>query len=330
MTIAIPSDKPLIAIYACGGTGYNLAAKFIDKFMGSELISDRTKVYFVDTSISNNSQHNTDDNTMVVGSGVGSGKKRAVNAEEIRDSLSGVFQSFKPGVFNILLGGASGGSGSTIVNEMFRAFAMREQNVLSMLVGSRSSRTEIENMEKTFTSFARLAKRYEKPALVHYRENTSTAPRSSVDSNMINDLGVLCLFLSGHDDKMDVTDIHHLFEYQKITGFQPNVTSFELFIDKFDPKPHEVVYAVGTLAREDVSTDVEPRPEYQVAGFVRKDNDEVMGPFQVIHWAVLGNSFSPLMTDLTKSVKSFQDQAKAHIQDNLDRNVADEDDDILV
>ena len=55
-----------------------------------------------------------------------------------------------------------------------------------------------------------------------------------------------------------------------------------------------------------------------------------MGPFQVIHWAVLGNSFSPLMTDLTKSVKSFQDQAKAHIQDNLDRNVADEDDDILV
>lgn len=330
MTIAVPTDKPLIAIYACGGTGYNIANKYISRFSKAPELEDRVKVYFVDTSISNNNEHNDDSNTMVLGTGIGSGKKRGSNAEEIREAMPAVMQTLRAGVFNIILAGGSGGSGSTIANEMFRIMAMRDMNVVNFLVGSRASRTEIENLDKTFTTFTRVAKRYNKPALINYHENRAGVSRGELDNLVVSDLGTLSLFLSGHDDKIDITDIHHLFNYHKVTSFQPNVVGFQVFVDKFDPKPFEVVYSVGSLARMDESTDVDPAPEYQVAGYLQGDNEKMLGSFKYFHWAVLGNSFGNLIDDLQKRVKAFSEQAKAHAQDNLDRHATEDDDDIVL
>ena len=174
MAITLPTDKPLISIYACGGTGYNLAAQFTRQFGDLELIRQCVKIYFVDTSDSNQNEFLSPENTRVIGSGIGSGKKRAKNAEDIRDAIPTTLRAFQPGVFNVLLGGSSGGSGSTIINELFRELAIRKESCLSFLAGSRSSRTEIENSDKCFTSFARMSKRYEVPALVH---TVKTAPR---------------------------------------------------------------------------------------------------------------------------------------------------------
>lgn len=334
MTIAIPQDKPLIAIYACGGTGYNLAKSFYQKFMNSELLSERVAVYFVDTSTANNNELNTRDNTMVVGSGEGSGKKRAANAEDIRESMPGVVQALKPGVFNILLGSASGGSGSTIMNELFRLMAIRDLVVFNMLIGSRSSRTEIENTDKTFATYHRVAGRYTKPALVHYRENSATIPRSETNTNLINNLSILCLFLSGLDNKMDITDIRNLSNYHTVTPFKPGVVGFDLFIDKFDPRPHEVLYAVGSIAREDISTDITPTPEYQAAGHANSTLEKAMIDMDVFHWAILGNSFAPLMDELSKKVAEFKKNAVTHVQTSLDRyateDASQEDDDLVV
>lgn len=331
MAFTSPSDKNLITIYAAGGSGYNLAKDFLERFKNTSFIKDVVQVYFVDTSTSNNNNYNTEDNTIVLGSGEGSGKKRAKNASEIRDEMPTLFRKFKPGVFNILLGGASGGSGSTIINEMFRELAIRKANTVSMLVGSRASRSEIENTDKTFQSFARLANRYEYPAVVHYRENTPGSTRSVVNANLVTNLSLLCLILSGRDDKMDISDLSHFVNYPEVTSFTPGVVGLEVFTGKLNLKPHEVLYSVATLAIKDQNTDVDPLPEYQVAGYIQDEFSDVFGDVHSIHWSTLGNSFGPIMRSLTEQVEIFKEQSKKHTQENLDRGAStEEDDDILV
>lgn len=330
MAITLPTDKPLIAIYACGGTGYNLAAQFNRQYGELNIIRECVKIYFVDTSDSNKNEFLTQENTRVIGSGIGSGKKRAKNAEDIRDAIPTTLRAFQPGVFNVLLGGSSGGSGSTIINELFREMAIRKETCFNFLAGSVASRTEIENSDKCFTSFARICKRYDVPALVHYRENSASSPRTAVDANLVTDLSMLVLLLSGRDDKMDITDLKHFANFPEVTSFKPGVVGLEVFAGKLKLKPVEVLYAAATLAKHGESTDVSPLPEYQVAGYIRPEESEIFVDVSTLHWVVLGNTFTAMMKSLSEQVEIFKEQSAAHALDDLDKHGSEEDDDIVV
>lgn len=328
MAITIPQDRPLIAINFCGGTGYNIGKAFAELAASNDILRETVKCYFVDTSTANNSSVNTEDNTIVIGSGKGSGKTRGANAAEIRAAVPQILHTFTPGVFNINVAGASGGSGGTIANEISRAHMSRAANVVNVLIGSRSSRSEIENTDKTFRSFANAAQKFNRPALVHFRENSVKAPRQAVDKNVLNNLLLMCILFSGKDDKMDESDLTNLLNYPAVTSFSANVVGFDLFLGNVALERHETLYSVGTLALEDTDTDVEPTPEYQVAGYLKGGYAELLKDAQCLHWAVLGNSFGPMMKELAEKVAAFQSAAAAHRQDTF--VTAGEDDDDLV
>lgn len=330
MTIAIPQDRPLIAIYFAGGTGFNCGERFLEASKGNAILQETTKCYFVDTSTSNHKAINTDDNTMVVGTGQGSGAFRAENATHIRQSMAQVLKTFKPGVFNILVGSASGGSGSTLINELQRELTIRELNVAAVMTGSRSTKTNIQNMHKTFQSFALVTKRYERPSLINLRVQEHGETREKVDAMVLNNLLLLSLFLSGKDDKMDITDLTHLFNYPKVTGFAPAVAALDLFINDVVIDKSETLYAAGTIARQNCVTDINPMPQYQVVGFVNSDMSDIFSDIDVLHWGVIGNSFDKLMKELKTAVEGFEEESRAHRVSDLAQDVIDIDDDIVV
>ncbi len=327
MTIAIPTDRPLISVYFCGGTGFNLGSRVYDSMKNNPAI----KCYFLDTSTSNNKEINTQENTMILGSGQGSGSSRGENAKSIRDRIPSVLKEFRPGVFNILVGSASGGSGSTIMNEMHRELSIRELNSVSVMTGTRSSMTNIRNMHNTFQSYALVTKNYKRPSLVNLRIQEPGESRDRVDALVLNNLTLLTLLFSGKDDKLDITDLSHLINYPKVTGFAPAVASLELFINTVEIEKNETIYAVGTIARVGAVTDITPAPQYQPVGFIPSESDlmDVFSDIDVLHWAVVGNSFDGLMQELKTSVEEFDEQSKAHRPTDMLSGV-DTDDDIVI
>lgn len=330
MTIAIPQDRPLIAIYFCGGTGFNNGERFLAASKDNQILAETTACYFVDTSTSNHKAINTEQNTMVVGSGKGSGAMRKENAESIRQVVPQILKNFKPGVFNIMVGSASGGSGSTLINELHRELIIRGMNAAAVMSGVRSTRTNIENMHKVFQSFGLVTKKYQMPSLVNLRVQAPGETREKVDAMMLNNLLLLSLFLSGRDDKMDITDLTHLFNYPKVTGFAPAVVSLDLFINKLELEKNETLYAAGTIARPGTVTDITPAPQYQPVGFIDPSLDEIFTDIEVLHWAILGNSFDTLTKELKTAVAAFEEESAAHRVVDLAADVEDIDDDIVV
>lgn len=330
MTIAVPTNMPLIAIYFCGGTGYNLGAKFMASIQNNSILQETTKVYFVDTSTSNNKPFNTPENTAVLGSGQGSGSFRGENAKPIREYMSQLLKDFKPGVFNILVGSASGGSGSTIINEIHRELTIREQNVVNLLTGTRSSMANTKNLHKTLQSFALVTERTARPTLINLRLQEPGETRDNVDAMILNNLVLLSLLFSGKDDKMDITDLSHLLNYPKVTSYKESVVGLEMFIDTVMPAKNETVYAVGTLARGGSVTDIDPPPHYQVVGFVDESIADIFKGVSVIHWAVIGNCFNTLMKNLQETVDTYEKEAREHRTQSLASSLKDHDDDIVV
>lgn len=317
MAITIPQDRPLIAINFCGGTGYNLGREFSAIVAENAMLASLVSLSFIDTSTANNSEVNTDENTMVLGTGKGSGKTRLMNHEAIREQIPRTMLKFKPGVFNVNVAGASGGSGGTIANEITRFHMENGGNCINVIVGSRSSGKEIKNTDACFRTFASLAKKYNTPALVHFRENKPDITRSAINRNIMNNLLLLCVLLSGKDDKMDETDIHHLLNYTKVTPFNANVVGFDLFLNDVSLEAHEQLYTVASLALPDVNTDVNPKPEYQVAGYLKDDLKDLFKDTKCMHWCVIGNSFGPMMRQLDEAVKDMDRQAAAHRADDF-------------
>lgn len=330
MAIPVPTNKPLIALYFAGGTGYNLGHKFSKLVKGNEILKETVRVSFVDASTANDTSDNTEENTVVLGTGKGSGKVRGENAAEIRACIPQVLHKFAPGVFNVNVGGASGGTGSTIINELSRHFMKEGMNCVNVMIGSLSSRSDIQNTHKTFQSFSLAAEKFERPAVVHFRQNKLGETRDEVDSNILNDLLLLCLLLSGKDDKADETDFANFLNYPKVTDFPNGVVAIDVFRDTIRLAKHETLYTVATLAKPGTSTDVTPTPDYQVAGYLNSQHTAVFDEINALHWCVIGNTFTPMMKDLEEKVEGFRKAAQAHRQEKFIPRDRDSDDDLVV
>lgn len=95
-------------IYGCGGTGINLAKRFLNRAEqpGFAVLDP----VFVDTSRSNLTPEIPEEKVYVLsGDADGSGKVRAANADRIVDAVPEVLLEFKPAEFNIVVFSLGGG-----------------------------------------------------------------------------------------------------------------------------------------------------------------------------------------------------------------------------
>lgn len=311
MAITPPTDKTLIKIYACGGTGYNLGKQLQQAFNETELLVDLVDIVYMDTSDANNHELNNSENTVVFGSGKGSGKIRGENGPAIAEGMTASLHKHKPGVFNITLGGASGGSGSSIINCLTGELMSRGLVPINFLVGSLASATEIKNSDKTFKSFANLVNAHKKPVLVNYRENSRSTPKETVDRIVINNCLLTCLLLAGKDDKMDIADLLNFLNYPSVTNFPASLAGFDVFGGNPTMEPHEVLLAAATLGAPGTDTTLDAQVEYQAAGILPKELAGMLKDNPLMNWCILGNSFGPMMKDLSARTQAFDEAAKA-------------------
>lgn len=317
MTFKAPLNQTLINIYACGGTGYRIASQFLEMTKDNVLLKDLLKIHFVDTSTSNDTGHNTEENTYVIGDGKGSGKKRSLNANEIIAAVPAVLQKHRPGVFNILVGSASGGTGSRIINELQKNLANRKELFVMFMTGSQSSVLDITNTNNTLTSAYRMAKSTGVPALMQYRQATRETSYAAICDQITGNLAFLCLLLSGNDDKMDISDLTHVIRYNLVTSYAPSLVGFELYLDTVKVPSHSTVYAAAVLGKPGEPTTLDITPEYHVGGNLTGPAAEVASEVKTMTWAVLGNHFAPLMNSLNEQVIAFKREAEAHQQAEL-------------
>lgn len=311
MAITAPIDKTLIQIYACGGTGYNLAKQLQQEINQSDLLNDLVNIVYMDTSDANNHELNTHENTIVFGSGKGSGKIRGENTTAIQEGMAAALLKHKPGVFNIVLAGASGGSGSTVMNVLNGELMTRGQVAVNFTVGSMASAAEIKNTDKTFRTFANMVKVHKKPVLLNYRENSRTMTKETVDRIVINNCLLTCLLFAGRDDKMDIADLTHFLNYPTVTNFPASLVGFDIFAGEPTIENHEVLLTAATLGTTGSDTHLDHPTEYQTAGVLPDELSGFLKENKVMNWVTLGNSFGPIMKDLATRCKAFDEAAAA-------------------
>lgn len=302
-----------ISIYFCGGAGMNIGDLFIQATKDNPIIRECVKTHFIDTSRANNrAVHSEEVNTLIVGEQNGSGKRRDLNYNGIKESVPEILHKFQPGTFNIIVHSAGGGSGSTIANVLTAQLHDDDQSVVSFCIGSTDSKKEAQNTLQTLLSYEQISKNKNKPVVVHYKENTQETPRAEVDLKVVSNLSLMCLMFACVAEKIDVSDLTHFLNYPTVTDFAPALVGIELFTDNPMLTNGEHVYSVTTLASADTSTVFTPLPEYQSAGFLTGELSTIFGDVKLMHWVVLGGTLTDAVTRIRDLLDNFKSAAKAH------------------
>lgn len=317
MAFANQPKNPQIAIYNCGGAGMNLGNAFMPVIMGNEMLKDMTRVCFVDTGKGNHTAGQTEANTIIVGSGKGSGKIRRENYEAISESLGEITHKFPPGMFNIVVHSLGGGSGSIIANELVLELLEKGQAVVVVAVGSTDSRSDVDNAIRTIESYDNGARQMGKPVVMYYRENSATKSRGEVDKELINSLTLLCMLFSLKAEKIDEADLRNFLNFPAVTRFPPGLVGMEIFAGDIKLMEDETVYTVATLAKPDESTTISPPPEYQTAGFIPDSpqaplNAMTFGGISLVHYCTLDGVIAPVYTQLKELMARFDSASGAH------------------
>ena len=325
-------QQPQVAIYACGGTGLNLGEQFSRIISENPILKNTVRVYYVDTSTANHREAHTPENTKVIGTKEGSGKRRDKNYDHLKECVPEILHSFQPGKFNIMLAGLSGGSGSVIQGVLLSELLAKSIPAMTVAVGSGDSEREVLNLNQSFLSFASVARTRQKPVVVNYTENGTAGSRGEVDRRVLDNLTNFCLMFSGVAEEIDYSDIAHFLDYSQTTKFPVGLVALEIYKkSEIKLRDGESLFGVTTLATRDTPTTLTPRPPYQSTGFISDDQVGCFGDFDILHFAILGGAYDQLIQRNKTNLAEFDEAAKAYrpVQ-HLDSSIDAQDDGNIV
>lgn len=301
-----------INIYGNGGTGMNLA-KVYAKFAEQQRAGFATiNTFFVDTSDSNVDEHvpadkffriEGDDDIQVDGSG----KKRDTNYDAIEAAINPILNRFPAADINVLMNSTGGGSGSVIGPLMLREMLARGEKVVSVVVGITSCRQEVVNTRNSLLSYENIAVEVEQPVNVFYRENTGRS-RQAVDREVHTFLAGLTVMFSGQNRELDKEDYNNFLNYQRVTNYTPQLTFIDLYSKevKLD-KGQSLVSLLTVVDNEEDTTESNIPTEYQAAGFIHPSARQNFKAAAPVHLAVVAGYFNPIISDLEKRLKNFDE-----------------------
>lgn len=301
-----------INMYCNGGTGMNLG-KVYAKFSNQERPGFATiNTIFIDTSDSNLDERVPSDKFFRI-EGVderevdGSGKKRDTNYDAIEAAINPILNRFPPADINVLMNSTGGGSGSVIGPLLLAELLARGEKVISVVVGITSCRQEVLNTKNTMLSYENIAAESELPVNVFYRDNAGRS-RQDVDRQVHTFLAGLSVMLSGQNRELDKEDYNNTLNYHRVTNYTPQLTFIDLFSKEVTlDKGQSLVSLLTVVDSEEDSTESNVPTEYQAAGFIHpaaRNSFKAAGP---IHLAVIAGYFNPVISDLDKRLKNFDE-----------------------
>lgn len=306
-----------VNIYACGGTGVNLANDYLDMLTGGRWPA-KVKKILVDLSDSN--MHDDTHPRYLVDGIRGSGKNRAEALRVASPHIEKLLQEHPPADANFIIYGGAGGSGSVLGPLIAAEISRRGEVGISFLIASTASGKEADNSYKTMLTLYGLAKRHGITIpIVPYMNMTDpdgpfthgTGPRSKVDAAVDNDIHAMSLLLSEQHHELDRTDVVNFFHPERVTKVPPQVIEYAVLRDDLaESLEGRTIATASLLHNEDDQIPALGQP-YDCTGYFRKGDDEM----PMARTYVATAHYLPIYTELLKSkadaAQTVEDQLAA-------------------
>lgn len=148
------SEVPSITIYACGGTGINMARAFV---RNEPTLKDAVTIVRLDSSNSNVMAGESLNKVVPDGAASGAGKIRETIVNHAQQYISNARQeTLKPSDVNIVLFSMSGGTGSVVGPLLIRKLTNQGHQAVALTVSGYESQLDIENSIRTVQSLDKI------------------------------------------------------------------------------------------------------------------------------------------------------------------------------
>ncbi len=234
-TSVVISPVGQLRVYACGGTGINIAKKISDYPIDGFAVVNRC---FIDTSRTNMDEHTPADLAFVVPRSSdashrseGSGKNRSTNEQAIYDSIPAIMSKFPPQDVNVVVFSGSGGTGSVAGPFIMDYLLETGANAIAVMIGTEESARAASNTFGTLKTLEGFVETHQRPVVVNYHYQKRTDTRESVDDMALAAIASLAVLVSRNNDELDLEDIHNLLDYTEVTDVAEQLTLMEIYAD---------------------------------------------------------------------------------------------------
>lgn len=306
-------QKGKVKLYACGGGGINIGARF-ERHRGlSETGFAEIDTVYVDTSRSNLSRQIDQKSCYLMEGLDGSGKIRAENYEEISGRVRDILQQHKPGDVNIVLSTAAGGSGSVIAPSLVSELLDREIPVIVITIGNADTRLEAENTLKTLKSYEAVAKLRKAPVVMAYVQNSEQMPRAKADAHVESIIMALAVVYSRENRELDSKDLFNWLRFDRVTTFGPQLSALTLLDGSSDIDDLGNIISVATVAAETESTKISVTPEYQCVGYIPANADTTVLGTTPLHFVTSDGVFGDVAAGLQRMLAEMEESRSARL-----------------
>lgn len=262
------NQKNKLRIWGCGGAGINIANNF-DGMTPMENGAEYSVTY-VDTSRSNLNAKGITGNCMVIDNVDGSGKVRRENADVIGQSIRKVLLNNDSELLNVIVYSATGGSGSVFGPLLHKELLMRDENVVSLVIGTENSAIEIQNALNTVKSLDSIASRCDRPVVTSYFHQSPGITRSDIDNNVRSYVCALSILISNKNEELDTADIRNFLDYSRVTDEEPVLSHLDI-ISSVDDVPEGAISSATILDSKSSDTRLPYQVDYQCVGYGKVD-----------------------------------------------------------
>lgn len=262
-------SKARLTVYGCGGGGINLASHFENAEVRDGQAS--IEVTYVDTSISN-LRNGLDRKRAALIEGVdGSGKVRRENADAISESIKKFLLDHPPGDLSVVIYTGEGGTGSVAGPLIHSELMLRDQQVISIVVGGEESALATDNTVDTLKTLDAISQKRGKNVVFAYQHNDPTTTRSEVDAHVHTTVAALSVLASRQNDELDTRDVYNWINFSEVSrlGFDPALVRLRVFDHESaieSAKDFDAISVASLLANPAVSRPAW-QPDYSSTGY---------------------------------------------------------------
>ena len=320
-----PNAFKTLRVYACGGTGVNLASKFAKLIKDPALGMCIHDIAYMDTSLSNIRHSDVNEDSVYHFEGKdGSGKLRAMNYEEVVKKAPEFMSAFRPSEdINIIVSSASGGSGSTIGQVIAAHLLERDLPFVVLLVGSTYSERELINTTKVLQGYENMSSKHNRPIIVHYLENNEINSSGENDRQALDFMTLISLLFSGHHKSLDSADLRNFMDYTTVTSYPAKLICMDFYSDKVDIHKGEKVYTMVSLGVDRVAPDI--LVDYHAEGFMVEAIQEGYPHPLPLRCITVDGRIQGNMKNLQEKMDLHMEQKKVGLSDRIvDKKISSE------
>ena len=260
----------LLHVYACGGTGINIAAA-LTKFESKPGYAD-LKVTYCDTSDSDLNHLKPNPSSVFLVDGCdGSGKVKKENYDKIKDSIPALLVRHEPGDINVIVFSGSGGSGSMFGPLIMSELMAEETPCIAVMIATSESKVSVNNTLSTIKSLDGISEKRRVPMVASFFSNETTVD-TKVDEGVRNLIRALAVLYSGTNRSLDSKDLLHWVRFDKAIDAHPAVAMLRV-VTGTELREKGVLdpVSVASLYKTTDSTPFQDKPDYSCYGYPASD-----------------------------------------------------------